>query len=35
MLANLLYVYDLNEEKTNRDQLKEWRDIISTSVLAR
>lgn len=35
MLANLLYVYDLNEEKTKRDQVKEWMDILTICDVAR
>jgi regulator of sirC expression with transglutaminase-like and TPR domain len=29
MLANLLYVYDLDEEDEKRDRVKEWMDAIS------
>jgi hypothetical protein len=29
MLANLLYVYDLDEEDEKRDRVKSWMDVIS------
>jgi regulator of sirC expression with transglutaminase-like and TPR domain len=34
MLANLLYVYDLNEENEKRDRVKEWMDAISYCAVA-
>jgi regulator of sirC expression with transglutaminase-like and TPR domain len=34
MLANLLYVYDLDEEDEKRDRIKEWMDAISYGAIA-
>jgi hypothetical protein len=34
MLANLLYVYDLDEEDEKRDRVKEWMDAISYCAVA-
>ena len=34
MLANLLYVYDLDEEDEKRDRVKGWMDTISFCAVA-